>query len=789
MPPKRKVTNSGVSETKHDDEEMTDVDIQNRKISVVRMYLPSSIQQEWLRSIRYAVENMSKIEYLGSRLFNLVLHRYINSTQESFRTVAEEEVDTRRRLELNAKLDSINSALDSAITTRDNVFRVAVQKVEDGKTKKKQVSELKKELKIDIKQLKDQHSQSIQPIKKELKEIEVSWSDALFNLIRTCFASVCQKSISKVKGDVMMEWTNIIQGAGLATDQLPVMLGLGSILTWGAKQYLTMFENYLVYGLQSHGKRYLQLAYGVSSSVAEFSILMICGFECKDLGAQMSVENKKISEKIVGQEGVHESFMQRLKYHSVILGMMEQLGGRTFPLAPLCDLQLRYVRVDVTGLKMIHSVLGNNKEPALSRCGAELRTQQEPISIKDVLTSSCINAKGGNWGLGSSFVTNGVEIHVAFEKTVTRTVEMSASKRQKMDKDYEDRKETVVTTKSGEVDGRSTKERKASVMKTSDHLLVSSFAGVSNGSFSAKSIIAARDSSPTTPFSLVSIDPGHINLATGVRLKVGCTGENSSDFEEVFKISNASYYDRIGANAARFKLVERKKRRQNSAVVLAEQDMSVNSLKTASRTKYVASLRVHLSHWLVLRAFYCTTSSLHRQFNIQMRKQKVLNEIVKKIAPGKDDIVALGDAAFPSTFKGTQASAMGIIRRLLEKKRRVVRINEFRTSKRCSCCKLVKEPPDKYSDDPESYHGAYMTQPLGQKICGNGRRYRIRGLMQCRNCGVTWNRDVNAAINIGMVFMKMWSLGERPAHLCRVQSVVGDVTWSGSAFPGELGAA
>jgi len=43
----------------------------------------------------------------------------------------------------------------------------------------------------------------------------------------------------------------------------------------------------------------------------------------------------------------------------------------------------------------------------------------------------------------------------------------------------------------------------------------------------------------------------------------------------------------------------------------------------------------------------------------------------------------------------------------------------------------------------------------------------IHGLKQCIHCGRYWNRDVNAARNIGWVFVSMWLQGERSVHLQR----------------------
>jgi len=47
----------------------------------------------------------------------------------------------------------------------------------------------------------------------------------------------------------------------------------------------------------------------------------------------------------------------------------------------------------------------------------------------------------------------------------------------------------------------------------------------------------------------------------------------------------------------------------------------------------------------------------------------------------------------------------------------------------------------------------------------NPLRAAIHGLKQCVHCGRFWDRDLNAARNIGWVFLGTWLDGRRPVHL------------------------
>ena len=68
-------------------------------------------------------------------------------------------------------------------------------------------------------------------------------------------------------------------------------------------------------------------------------------------------------------------------------------------------------------------------------------------------------------------------------------------------------------------------------------------------------------------------------------------------------------------------------------------------------------------------------------------------------------------------------------------------MHENRTSALCSKCAYG------FSEDIDVTK-EYMQGPLGPKPVDGGRRQRIYGVRMCPHCRTTWNRDVNAAINM-----------------------------------------
>ena len=102
------------------------------------------------------------------------------------------------------------------------------------------------------------------------------------------------------------------------------------------------------------------------------------------------------------------------------------------------------------------------------------------------------------------------------------------------------------------------------------------------------------------------------------------------------------------------------------------------------------------------------------------------------------------------------ASPHARLMRLLAQQRRVVLVDEYRSTKGCpGCCHVTGS----------------MVQPKGNATYttkkGHTHHKRVHGLSQCKHCHVLWSRDFAATLNIGKVFKAAWRGEARPAYLRR----------------------
>jgi hypothetical protein len=116
----------------------------------------------------------------------------------------------------------------------------------------------------------------------------------------------------------------------------------------------------------------------------------------------------------------------------------------------------------------------------------------------------------------------------------------------------------------------------------------------------------------------------------------------------------------------------------------------------------------------------------------------------------KMPLVAFGDAKFATTMRGKRAGVSGVLfRKLKEMERcgmvRVVRVDEYRSSKVCSKC------------------GGDMDQVIG----ANGDS--LHAVLKCKSCCTVWNRDVNASRNLHHIALYMAANGnQRPTEFSRL---------------------
>ena len=93
----------------------------------------------------------------------------------------------------------------------------------------------------------------------------------------------------------------------------------------------------------------------------------------------------------------------------------------------------------------------------------------------------------------------------------------------------------------------------------------------------------------------------------------------------------------------------------------------------------------------------------------------------------------------------------------------MIDFDEFRTSKLANCC--AHDDNDKEeNEESKKKKDVEVEGPLGALKNGATKRSRIHGVRICNNCRKTWNRDVNAALNMLHLFHFSQSNGGKRAY-------------------------
>ena len=285
----------------------------------------------------------------------------------------------------------------------------------------------------------------------------------------------------------------------------------------------------------------------------------------------------------------------------------------------------------------------------------------------------------------------------------------------------------------------------------------------------AREAAAARPPAPRAPRdaglssggfeSWTGVDPGHKNVYTARR-----------DFPdgrrpETWGLSLGAYYDGIGHSRRGRALLRAKEgapRVRALELELAKLD-SARSNKAAAE----ASSRARCEAFTELAEFYSRPSFLRLDFEVAMKKEKLVAEHAKRLAPGPRHRLFWGNAAFSFTRKGTLPAACALIRKAAERRAGAAfsLADEFRTSCVCSSCFSFMDKA--LGQLPSGRGRRNVARPGGRSRGAEGGRARIHGVMQCRRagCGHTWNRDVNAAANI--LYVAVTLPEERHPHFSR----------------------
>lgn len=236
----------------------------------------------------------------------------------------------------------------------------------------------------------------------------------------------------------------------------------------------------------------------------------------------------------------------------------------------------------------------------------------------------------------------------------------------------------------------------------------------------------------------IGIDPG---------LRFTFVGYDSN--REVVKYSGKQYYHSSGVNETNYK----QKRCYERNKGFMDYKANMPSPKTTDIEKLQSYIQYALKGLDNALKLHHENPFRKWKFKTFIKKQKTFQDICQKISKKKhiDDtsikpIVGFGDWSNPRDciVRGHRRGPVKEIKKALHRWCKVVDVDEFRTSKLCSCC----------------HHTT-------SKVKFDGKE--VNSVLRCSNneCGITIDRDINGAKNIFMLFSRMLKGEKKPSAFCR----------------------
>jgi len=189
------------------------------------------------------------------------------------------------------------------------------------------------------------------------------------------------------------------------------------------------------------------------------------------------------------------------------------------------------------------------------------------------------------------------------------------------------------------------------------------------------------------------------------------------------------------------------------------------SLKTANFTLFKERVKLIFatSDWLLE---FCRKKAFRKwEFKTSVYSKKALDLIAKRITKNgsrNKTLIGFGDWSQQDGFvTGKPKAPIQKLKNELRKHATVVKIDEYRTSKTCSCCrheenmynvKHRKERKERNRDGEMN-----VTSKLSES----------HEVVRCKNCTMSWQRDVNSSRNMYDLLMCATKGEQRPSAMNR----------------------
>ena len=357
------------------------------------------------------------------------------------------------------------------------------------------------------------------------------------------------------------------------------------------------------------------------------------------------------------------------------------------------------------------------------------------------------------WRLSSCIRTNGVELHVLFERINMRRTEQ----------------------------GRLRKLTRPEIRRDCDIELSTS---VDRFKWFDDTTPERAALLPIKPGEITVVDPG-VNTPVNVGyLEMDDNGvpvRRESDGATQFKFqsfSQATWKQRTKqVKVHKRELRDRRDNRLNEDQVFAI--LAANALTSPHWAAMRASIRTHLYYADRLHHVYSNKQRLKLKQEARIARNREIDKAITFIrGPRKAKFVAFGNGSRMSGIKGT---SNGFPHKVIKRKARqrarnegwhIVEVDEFNTSAKACCCVGHENKSIK----------------TGHRILENGHRARVHGIVRCTNCAKLWNRDDAACINIWAVTVALLKRLDRPFWLARQQQQQQNAPHTQATLEAYLGA-
>ena len=233
------------------------------------------------------------------------------------------------------------------------------------------------------------------------------------------------------------------------------------------------------------------------------------------------------------------------------------------------------------------------------------------------------------------------------------------------------------------------------------------------------------------------VDPGRKNLSTSIS-RMTYTLESIEDEKPDIKydtnIWTSKKFHHHKGNTQHAKLTIKKLKKNG----LYDSLLKTPTLKSPMLDDIKKSIKYFHNYIEDIFEIYFKHKITYYKWKTYIREQKAYDKITDELTGGnKNSIVVFGAGSFSSTSKGHISGPVKKLRKHLKKKCNFVDENEYFTSQRCSKCLHFLKKQKK--EDSHFFQ-------------------------ECSNilCGKKWNRDINSARNIMLVFLNLLFKCERP---------------------------